>query len=251
MAKISDDPDLLERFLSIRKEAKSKEQSIAQSEGGGNVNSGVQKPTQSTKVKAAAKYAFAPSDDQELVYERVTSEKYKGKSANGFCRGMVRSEHVEFKALPGVCTRAYDIRFGSGGLSIRHFARLSRDERVTWLESGGSNFDILSATAEFSAATPATRIEDVADAVRVFLTYSREFCCIELTELVENIVKFIEHTLSQVSWTAKELSSLVYWVNDVLEDFRDAADTGGELRVVSQRCSTDDRLLSSKLANVA
>ncbi|EGZ25819.1 hypothetical protein PHYSODRAFT_486316 [Phytophthora sojae] len=203
----------------------------------------VQKPSPTTRGKKASKYAFAPTEEQELVHERITTEKHKGKSANVFCRGLVRSEHVEFKAVPRICTRAYDIRFDSGGLSIRHFARLSRDERVDWLEAGGSNFDNLSATAEFSAASPASRIEDVVDSARVFLTYAREFCCAELVELVETIVKFIEHTLSQVSWTPKEISSLVFWVNDVLEDFRTAAEEGGELRAVQQRCTTEDRLL--------
>jgi len=81
------------------------------------------------------------------------------------------------------------------------------------------------------------------DSARVFLTYSREFCCAKLTELVENIVKFIEHTLAQVSWAPNELSSLVYWVNDVLEDFRCAADDGRDLQSIQQRCTTDDRLL--------
>ncbi|OWZ06620.1 LOW QUALITY PROTEIN: hypothetical protein PHMEG_00021102 [Phytophthora megakarya] len=40
----------------------------------------------------------------------------------------VRSDAVKFKALPGVCIRVFDIRFGSKGLSIRHFARFSPDE---------------------------------------------------------------------------------------------------------------------------
>ncbi|EEY63089.1 uncharacterized protein PITG_14735 [Phytophthora infestans T30-4] len=115
--------------------------------------------------------------------------------------------------------------------------------RMSWLESGGSNFGNLSATAEFAAATPASRIEDVVEAARVFLTYCREYCCSELIELVEHIVEFIEETLMRVSWSQKELSTLVYWVNDVLEDFRSVAESDGDLRQVMRRCSTDDRLL--------
>ncbi|KAF4141461.1 hypothetical protein GN958_ATG09432 [Phytophthora infestans] len=193
--KLSDDPELLERFLAIRQ-----------------VN------RQSQMVPRT-----------QEVHERVTSEKHKGKPATIFVKGMVRSEFVKFKALPGVCTRAYDIQFGSGGLSIRHFARLSEDERMSWLESGGSNFGNLLATAEFAAATPASRIEDVVEAARVFLTYCREYCCSELIKLVEHIVEFIEETLMRVSWSQKELSTLVYWVNDVLEDFRSVAESVGDL----------------------
>ncbi|KAE9001213.1 hypothetical protein PF011_g13850 [Phytophthora fragariae] len=243
LAKLSGEPDGLDRFLSIREDAKAQVLPDAQPEVAAARPMGLHKSSAGTKGKQTSKYTFAPSDDQVLLHERVTSENHKGKSANVFCRSLVRSEHVEFKAVPGVCTRAYDIRFGSGGLSIRHFARLSRDERVSWLASGGSNYDNLSVTAAFSAAPPAARIEDVVDSARVFLTYTREFCCAELTELVENIVKFIDHTLAQVSWAPKELSCLVYWVNDVLEDFRCATDEGRELRTILQRCTTDDKLL--------
>jgi hypothetical protein len=246
LAKLGDEPELLERFLSIRKEAKAPVLPATQLDSSAAVSTIEQKTSSAKKAKTASKYAFAPSEDQVLVHERVTSEKHNDKSANAFCRSMVRSDHVEFKALPGVCTRTYDIRFGSGGLSIRQFARLSRDERVSWLAAGGSNFDNLSATAEFSAALPATRIEDVVDSARVFLTYSREFCCAKLTELVENIVTFIEHTLAQVSWASKELSSLVYWVNDVLEDFRCAADAGRDLQSILQRCTTDESIAEGR-----
>eukprot|EP00644_Phytophthora_capsici_P003014 jgi/Phyca11/102652/e_gw1.7.923.1 len=156
---------------------------------------------------------------------------------------MIRSEHVAFKTLPGVCTRLFDIQFGSSGLSIRHFARLSRSDRIQWLESGGSNFDKLSATAEFGRAIPASHIDDVIDSVRVFLMYAREYCCLEMIELAENIVAFIKQTLKQVTWASDDLSVLVYWVNNLLEDFRGAAEEGSDLTRIALRCSTDDRLL--------
>ncbi|ETK77561.1 hypothetical protein L915_16188 [Phytophthora nicotianae] len=38
---------------------------------------------------------------------------------------------------------------------------------------------------ESSAAKPATSVNEVVDAARVFLTYTREYCCAELVELVE------------------------------------------------------------------
>ncbi|KAE8909727.1 hypothetical protein PF007_g10613 [Phytophthora fragariae] len=101
---------------------------------------------------------------------------------------------------------------------------------MAWLESGGSNFDNLSATAEFEKATPATCIEDVVDSTRVFLTYTREYCCQELIELTEKIVEFIEQTLMRVSWSLKELPSVVYWINYVLEDFGEAVESNSDLR---------------------
>ncbi|KAF4143834.1 hypothetical protein GN958_ATG06920 [Phytophthora infestans] len=239
--KFSDDPELLERFLVIR-QANRQSQMVPRTQVSTSSEM-IGQPPPRKRVTVASNYAFAPRDDQQEVHERVTSENHKGKPATIFVKSMARSKFVKFKALPVVCTRAYDIQFGSGGLSIRHFARLSEDERMSWLESGGSNFGNLSATAELAAATPASRIEDVVEAARVFLTYCREYCCSDLIELVEHIVEFIEETLMRVSWSQKELSTLVYWVNDVLEDFRSVAESDGDLRQVMRRCSTDDRLL--------
>ncbi|KAL4146221.1 hypothetical protein PRNP1_012091 [Phytophthora ramorum] len=195
--KIRGDPDLMHRFLSIRQNIGvlpnttiKNAVTIAQPE---------QPITGSTSKKAAptSKFDFAPREDQQCVHERVTSVKHKGKPSNVFVKGLVRSEHVKFKALPGVCTRVYDLRFGSSGLSIRHFARFPQAKRIVWMAAGGSNFDNLSASAEFAPADPATSIEEVADASRVFLSYVREYCCVELIELVKCMVEFIEETLAQ------------------------------------------------------
>ncbi|KAF1774801.1 hypothetical protein GQ600_15582 [Phytophthora cactorum] len=241
--KLSDDPELLERFLSIRKESSTKISAKEQNDQVRTVHETAGAPYTRKKTTVTSKYAFLPSEEQVLVHDRVTLAKHKGKSANVFCKIMARSEYAKFKALPGVCTRAYDNWFGSGGLSAHHFARLSREDRMVWLETGGSNFDNLSASPEFTAALPATTIVDVVDAVRVFLAYSSELCCLELIELVEEIIKFLEETIKQVSWSSKELSSLVYWVNDVLEEFWNATEADGDLYAVRQRCSTEDRLL--------
>lgn len=62
-------------------------------------------------------------------------------------------------------------------------------------------------------------------------------------ELVESIATFIEDTLMRITWCATEISSLVFWVNDLLEDFREAAQAGEDLRRVRLCCTTDDRLL--------
>ncbi|ETO99996.1 hypothetical protein F441_22581 [Phytophthora nicotianae CJ01A1] len=73
---------------------------------------------------------------------------------------------------------------------------------------------------EFSAAKPATSVNEVVDAAR-----------------------FTEETLMRVKWSEAEVASLVYWINDLLEEFRGAAENGDDLRQVRTRCSTDDRLL--------
>ncbi|KAE8915158.1 hypothetical protein PF003_g420 [Phytophthora fragariae] len=244
MEKLSDDPDLMQHFLATRQ--RSEDRALATRESAlvtAQPPQPMSTPAPAKKVASASKFDFAPREAQRYVHERVTSARHKGKSSTVFVKSLARSLHVKFKALPGVCTRAYDLRFGSSGLSIRHFARFQQADRIAWLEAGGSNFDNLSASAEFTAAPPATSIEEVADAARVFLTYAREYCCVELVQLVECIVEFIEETLAQVTWTSKDLSALVYWVNDVLEDFRSAAEANEDLTQVKQRCSSDDRML--------
>ncbi|KAE8904996.1 hypothetical protein PF003_g11144 [Phytophthora fragariae] len=245
MEKLSDDPDLMQHFLATRQ--RSEDRALATRESAlvtAQPPQPMSTPAPAKKVASASKFDFAPREAQRYVHERVTSARHKGKSSTVFVKSLARSLHVKFKALPGVCTRTYDLRFGSSGLSIRHFARFQQADRIAWLEAGGSNFDNLSASAEFTAAPPATSIEEVADAARVFLTYAREYCCVELVQLVECIVEFIEETLAQVTWTSKDLSALVYWVNDVLEDFRSAmAEANEDLTQVKQRCSSDDRML--------
>jgi hypothetical protein len=239
--KLSSDPELLERFLHLR------ENGIRPDDADTSSSQEVVKTTSPSvahkKPVVPSKYAFIPREDQATVHERVTSEKHKGKPVTAFVKGLVRSEHVKFKALPGVSTRIYDLRFGSGGLSIRHFARLTQGDRMAWLASGGSNFDNLSATAEFAAATPATSIEEVVDCTKVFLVFARQFCCTAMIVLAERMLEFIEQTLMQVNWSVPELPSLVYWINDLLEDFRSAAEVGDDLGAVLKRCSTDDSLL--------
>ncbi|EGZ18056.1 hypothetical protein PHYSODRAFT_331926 [Phytophthora sojae] len=85
IAKISDEPDLLERFVMIRKEANVKAQPA---EGGGTMRTHVQKPSPTTRGKKSSKYAFAPSEEQELVHERITTEKHKAAEEGGALRAV-------------------------------------------------------------------------------------------------------------------------------------------------------------------
>ncbi|POM80611.1 Hypothetical protein PHPALM_1531 [Phytophthora palmivora] len=65
--------------------------------------------------------------------------------------------------------------------------QVTAEKHNGWLESGGSNFDNLSASAEFTKAPPAQCLEDVIDAARVFLVYARAYYCEQLTSLTENL----------------------------------------------------------------
>ncbi|ETN20459.1 hypothetical protein PPTG_03457 [Phytophthora nicotianae INRA-310] len=238
---LGDDLELLERFLSIRQTKHAPYNPVSAAIFTAPAATTPLAPPR--RAETTSKFAFTPHTEQEFLHDQITSVKHKSKNPNLYVSSLVRSGAVEFKAIPGVCTRLYDIRFESKGLSIMHFAKLSQDERISWLHSGGSNFDNLSATVEFTKASPASSIDDVVAAVRVLLGYSREFCCKALINLTENILRFLDRTLNRVTWDTSELPCVVYWVYDVLEDFRDAVETVDDLTLPRLRCSTDDRLL--------
>ncbi|OWZ01417.1 hypothetical protein PHMEG_00027198 [Phytophthora megakarya] len=228
MGKLCDDPELLDRFLKLRNEYKSRSCSVEQTRA---IPTKVDDSASRKIAQGSSKYAFIPRQEQGAVHDRVTAEKHNGKSQMCIVKVWFGPNTQNSKLFQGYVH--------GRGLSIRHFARLSRDERMAWLELGGSNFDNLSATAEFGAASPAKSIEDVVDSARVFRTYARDFCCFERVELIDNIVKFIQETLMLVSWSTKELTSVVYLVNDVLED----VESNGEIITVTRRCTTENRLL--------
>ncbi|KAJ8542514.1 hypothetical protein ON010_g12300 [Phytophthora cinnamomi] len=124
-------------------------------------------PSPRKKPKTTSKNDFLPREEQQLVHGRVTSAKYKGKTANVY----------------------------------------------------------VNTTAEFAAAIPAATIEDVMGATRVFLTS------------LESIVARSRLNLS------KDVSALVFRVNNVLEDYRGAAAENRDLRQIKLHRSSDVRLL--------
>ncbi|OWZ11517.1 hypothetical protein PHMEG_00015444 [Phytophthora megakarya] len=231
--KLSDDPDISNRFLQVREVSNSTQNAPTQEDNPPHELLPIRRVTDK-KSGQLSKYSFCPRDDQQRVGERITSAKHKDKSTTLFCKRLVRSVFIKFKPLPGVCTRLYDIQFGSCRLPICHFAPFSHDERMAWLQAGSSNFDNLSALAEFTAARAPSSIDEVGDNAKV---------CSVLGERVESFVVFIKETLMRVSWSLNELPSLVYWVNDVLDDFRGATETEEDMTIVRSRCTTEDRLL--------
>jgi hypothetical protein len=182
-----------------------------------------------------------------VVHERLTSVKHKGKHPVEFIQDLVRSKVVKFKPLPGALPRLYDFQFEPRSLSVMHFVELSRIDRVAWFAGGGSNFDNLSASAEFTAAELAGYVSEVVQALRVLLVYCCEYCSSGVAELVATLVAFVEGTLMQPTWGKTELPGLVYWVN-VLKDVRSAAKNGSpSIATVCTRCSSDDPLLRDLL----
>ncbi|OWZ21059.1 hypothetical protein PHMEG_0004444 [Phytophthora megakarya] len=215
---LRDDPDLFDRFLTIRQQRDSTSHHTLETKRGRKTGL-VAEPAPPRIPDQTSKYVFAPRQEQKYIHDQVTAAKYKGKSPNVFVCGLIRSSAVEFKALLGVCTRLYDIRFGSKGLSIGHFARISQDEQVARILP----------TAEFTKAPPATCLDDVIDAERVFLVFAREYCCDQFIVLTEDIIKFLDGTQKRVVWTPSELPYVVFWVNDVLEEFRDVVEARSDL----------------------
>ncbi|POM73074.1 LOW QUALITY PROTEIN: Hypothetical protein PHPALM_10117 [Phytophthora palmivora] len=154
---LRDDPDLLNHFLKIRQSNASRSPTSANTDD------------KCSDGQDNQQYG-APIHDQNM-----------------------HSPHDKISSISTIKLQQKSIK----GMSIRHFARISHDDRVGWLES-------------------AECLEDVIDAAR---------------------------STHRVTWNRAELPYVVYWVNGVLEDFREAIAARSDISQVRQRCSTGDRLL--------
>ncbi|EGZ17063.1 hypothetical protein PHYSODRAFT_331085 [Phytophthora sojae] len=76
--KLSCDPELLERFLSIRQEAVCVRDAAAVHEGSeSKLPQALAAPSPRKKSNTASKYDFNPREEQQFVHDRVTSAKHK------------------------------------------------------------------------------------------------------------------------------------------------------------------------------
>ncbi|EGZ09672.1 hypothetical protein PHYSODRAFT_523587 [Phytophthora sojae] len=118
---------------------------------------------------------------------------------------------------------------------------MDRKKRMEWIDSGSANFSNVSATADFEPAPAATSINDVVGAVRVFQVFAREYCVTSAIELADAIIGFIEAKIMALRWEPEDVPAIVYWVNDVLESYRNAvASSDKDPGAIRLRCTLDD-----------
>ncbi|OWY93226.1 hypothetical protein PHMEG_00037455 [Phytophthora megakarya] len=108
------------------------------------------------------------------------SDRHRGKDPAVYVTSQIRAEAVMYKSLPRTLPPAYDWGFG--------------------------------VKADFKPAPHVTTILEVVDAARVFVPST--------AERVDAIISFTKIKIGRMQWDADDVMELVYWVNDVLENFR-------------------------------
>ncbi|EGZ09671.1 hypothetical protein PHYSODRAFT_338434 [Phytophthora sojae] len=218
VARLSHDPELLDRFLNFREQSRTQASGASADDEEKQPLPPLASPFKAKSTTKKSKYAFSPQRERQEVHDKLTSERHRG-----------------------VLTRAYDYQFGIEGLSIMHFSFMDRKKRMEWIDSGSANFSNVSATADFEPAPAATSINDVVGAVRVFQVFAREYCVTSAIELADAIIGFIEAKIMALRWEPEDVPAIVYWVNDVLESYRNAvASSDKDPGAIRLRCTLDD-----------
>ncbi|EGZ07336.1 hypothetical protein PHYSODRAFT_340440 [Phytophthora sojae] len=180
VARLSHDPELLDRFLNLREQSRTQASSASADDEEKQPLPPLASPCKAKSTTKKSKYAFSPQRERQ-------------------------------ESLPGVLTRAYDYQFDIEGLSIMHFSFMDRKKRMEWIDSGSANFSNFSATADFEPAPAATSINDVVGAVLVFQVFAREYCVTSAIELVDAIIGFIEAKIMALRWEPEDIPAFVYW----------------------------------------
>ncbi|KAG1703395.1 hypothetical protein DVH05_007343 [Phytophthora capsici] len=175
--------------------------------------------------------AFAPSPEQERVHLALAAPIHKGKSSDAFIEFVLGME--QFCWHPGVLSRAYDLQFGSRGLSITHFRRMGTMERYRMATSSAS------LNSDFSVPPPPAPAPQswsgLGAAARSFAAYAQATCDSMSVRLAITLVDFIAEVEGGGQLVEEDLPVLVWWINDGLEKYRNAVardiDSGGNSRI--------------------
>ncbi|KAE8989433.1 hypothetical protein PF011_g18771 [Phytophthora fragariae] len=173
------------------------------------------------------KRGFYPSADQERVHQVVTSDAHRGKDGEDFMEFLTTSS-LPLDFHPGMLNRAYDVGFGSKGLSIRHFGRVGYLDRLRKVAS--ANVDTTDFTLPVPPAPTMTSWVQLHDATSGFLQYCTHVCEPITIQVATSLAKFVLHLQVWNHWLPDELPNLVLWINATLEPYRNAAaqdDTSG------------------------
>ncbi|KAF4040644.1 hypothetical protein GN244_ATG07157 [Phytophthora infestans] len=178
-----------------------------------------------------SRMAFSPSHEQERVHLALAAPIHKGKSTDAFIEFGLRME--QFCWHPGVLSRAYDLQFGSRGLSITHFRRMDTMERYRMATSSAS------LNSDFSVPPPPAPApqswSELGAAARSFAAYAQDTCDSVSVRLAIILVDFIAEVEGGGQLVEEDLPVLVWWINDGLEKYRNAVgrdiDSGGNSRI--------------------
>ncbi|KAG1696551.1 hypothetical protein DVH05_018244 [Phytophthora capsici] len=166
------------------------------------------------------KFSFHPSAEQRRVHEAITAEAHRGKSPSEFVESLVSSS--DLWAYPGVATRAYDLEFGSRGLSFLHFTPVNQMQRLRRQRESFINMSDFSVSAKFSAAPEPSSWEDVLAGANGFQQYCIARCDPVTQHLGTTLYNFVVELKARRLWPQDMLLTLVLWIDAQLERYRSA-----------------------------
>lgn len=189
-----------------------------------------QAPTVSNK---ASKYSFRPTSRQVAVHDLLVSSAAQGTSADDFMDILISHYAVQFAPHPGVLIRLYDFQFGTRGLSVMHFGFMDRVSKMSWVKSRKANMLNFSHGVALPEAAATASTDDIPAALSSLQTYCTAFMTTDVGDLVRCLHSFVQQEVLDI-WSAPDLQHFVFWIDGVLEAFRDAAvqdlSTGGDTR---------------------
>ncbi|KAG3233329.1 hypothetical protein PI124_g21592 [Phytophthora idaei] len=155
-------------------------------------------------LNKASKYAFRPTPHQAAVHELLVPPR------------------KQFAPHPGVLIRLYDFQFGMRGLSIMHVGFTDRVSKMVWVKSRKANMQNFSRTVAVPEAQAPSSVDDITAALSSLQTYCTTFMSTEVGDLVHSLRAFVQQEIPKI-WPAEDLQHFGFWIDGVLEAFREAA----------------------------
>ncbi|KAE9320653.1 hypothetical protein PR003_g17660 [Phytophthora rubi] len=181
---------------------------------------GIKRPAEEVEDRVTAKrskFNFAPTPEQRQVHDIVTADAYKGMSPVCCMDSMVANAEFLFWAYPGVAMRAYDLPFGSRGLSFLHFSPVNHLVRLKRQRENFVNMSDFSVSAKFLPAADPSSWDDVLAGAISFQQYGTVMCDAVTQQLATTLYNFIGALKSRKLWPQDMLLTLVLWIDSQLE----------------------------------
>ncbi|ETP35302.1 hypothetical protein F442_16472 [Phytophthora nicotianae P10297] len=144
-----------------------------------------------------SKFSFHPSAEQRRVHDAVTADAHRA-------------------------TRAYDLEFGSRGLSFLHFTPVDQMLRVRRQHDSFINMSDFSVSAKFLAAPDPSSWEDVLAGANGFQHYRFTRCDTVTQHLGTALYSLVVELKARKLWPQEMLLTLVLWIDAQLERYRSA-----------------------------
>lgn len=101
-----------------------------------------------------------------------------------------------------------------------HFQPLAFDDKVTWYNNGGSNFQNLGSSTAISKAPQPTDVHEVVAACQTLELFASEYFSADLKSSITALVALVTGLARSHVWEVDDLPLLVYWINITLEEYR-------------------------------